>query len=701
MMMMSSNSIGSTGGGKGLNDPKFANWNNRFQKILQKDQGLHRFQKLYTELHNNLGGRDSLDTGAFGTETDKAANEIRWTYDKPTQAAITDIKKIRLALKDMEDGTVDDATNQKILAENNLTQYKDAKFTKEDVQKIAKESLEAWEQVDKRLADEEILDPDRASVKAKVQTLINTKNKLLKDLQYGTDGKTPVINVATDAGGKQVVTPLYDENVIDPTVALKVTHLQQLMGALAPYEEALKSTNQDGAIDELLKPKQDAMVALATKLKTIKDSDTYRNSKDWWNWGQSTWFYGKDISKENGFDEIFDENLSEINQIYASISGANVDNRGNLVGGFLKSGKSGTISEKEATFSLDELEGLSISKNGKPIVVGAFKDNKDYTPGPAVKSPEGVTAKVWLPKDETVEASEGITFNGMPVIVTKDAKGKLLARVIEINKSGNGVIVTQMPLNFDPKKAKGADGKYKTQLTQDDMLPPNKGESVRLFTYAFNSQGEPEGNVIMTPSPSGLPKTFNELPGIVKAKLTARSYADPVTFPPDVKFSAEQTNLTSTYNYDLALLQGSSIPAMSQAPAAPNMATVQPQPQVQVVQQPVNIPPQPIQLPQQQIVQQPIFPPNYIAPAVQPTGVVSGSIPMPAQQPVQQQQLIYSVPPQVQQPVQPTATQPQVTSPLIAPTTTYAPVRSVLNEPDLLGYTQYQLTSKPKASGWE
>jgi hypothetical protein len=231
MMMISSNSIGTTGGGNGLNDPKFANWNNRFQKILQKDQGLHRFQKLYTELNNNWGGDDSFGNAISGTETDKAANEIRWTYDKPTQAAITDIKKIRLALKDMEDGTVDDATNQKILAENNLTQYKDAKFTKEDVQKIAKESLEAWEKVDKRLADEVILDPDRASVKAKVQELINTKNKLLKDLQYGTDGKTPVINVATDAGGKQVVTPLYDENVIDPTVALKVTHLQQLMGA--------------------------------------------------------------------------------------------------------------------------------------------------------------------------------------------------------------------------------------------------------------------------------------------------------------------------------------------------------------------------------------------------------------------------------------------------------------------------------------
>ena len=685
MMMISSNSIGTTGGGKGLNDPKFANWNNRFQKILQKDQGLHRFQKLYTELQNGhaqLGGTATLAAWA-STSTDQAANEIRWTYDKPTQAAITDIKKIRLALKDMEDGTVDDATNQKILEENNLTQYKDAKFTKEDVQKIAKESLEAWEKVDKRLADEVILDPDRASVKAKVQELINTKNKVLKDLQYGTDGKTPVINVATDAGGKQVVTPLYDENVIDPTVALKVTHLQQLMGALAPYEEALKSTNQDGAIDALLKPKQDAMVALATKLKTVKDSDTYRNSKDWWNWGQSTWFYGKDISKENGFDEIFDENLSEINQIYASISGANVDNKGNLVGGFLKSGKSGTISEKEASFSLDELEGLSISRNCKPIVVGAFKDNKDYTPGPAIKSPEGVTAKVWLPKDETVEASEGITFNGMPVIVTKDAKGKLLARVVDIIKAGNRVTITQMPLNFDPKKAKGADGKYKTQLTQDDMLAPNKGESVRLFTYAFNNQGEPEGNVIMTPSPQGLPKLFNELQGVVKAKIVASSYADPVTFPPTTKFSIEQTNLTSTYNNDLALLQGSSIPAMSQAPAAQNMATVQQQQPVQVVQQPVYTTPQPIQLPQQQIVQQPILPQNYIAPVTQPTGVVAGTVSTA-----------------VPQPVQPII-QPTVVAPAISPIATPHATRKVLAEPpDLWSYTtQQQANQQVRALG--
>ena len=696
MMMMSSNSIGTTGGGNGLNDPKFANWNNRFQKILQKDQGLHRFQKLYTELNNNWGGDDSFGNAISGTETDKAANEIRWTYDKPTQAAITDIKKIRLALKDMEDGTVDDATNQNILAENNLTQYKDAKFTKEDVQKIAKESLEAWEKVDKRLADEVILDPDRASVKAKVQELINTKNKLLKDLQYGTDGKTPVINVATDAGGKQVVTPLYDENVIDPTVALKVTHLQQLMGALAPYEEALKSTNQDGAIDALLKPKQDAMVALATKLKTVKDSDTYRNSnnKAFWDlskYGDSNWFWGKDITKENGFDEIFDENLSEINQIYASISGANVDNKGNLVGGFLKSGKSGTISEKEASFSLDELEGLSISRNCKPIVVGAFKDNKDYTPGPAIKSPEGVTAKVWLPKDETVEASEGITFNGMPVIVTKDAKGKLLARVVDIIKAGNGVTITQMPLNFDPKKAKGADGKYKTQLTQDDMLAPNKGESVRLFTYAFNSQGEPEGNVIMTPSPQGLPKLFNELQGVVKAKIVASSYADPVTFPPTTKFSIEQTNLTSTYNNDLALLQGSSIPAMSQAPAAQNMATVQQQQQqvmvqqqqpVQVVQQPVYTTPQPIQLPQQQIVQQPILPQNYIAPVTQPTGVVAGTVSTAVPQPVQP--IIQST----------------VVAPAISPIATPHATRKVLDQPDLWSYTtQQQANQQVRALG--
>ena len=674
MMMMSSNSIGTTGGGNGLNDPKFANWNNRFQKILQKDQGLHRFQKLYTELNNGHLGGNSLGNALGGTETDKAANEIRWTYDAPTKEAITEIQKIRTALKDMEDGTVDDAGNQKILAENNLTQYKDPKFTREDVQKIAKESLEVWAQVDKKLADEVILDPDRASVKREAQTLINTKNQLIKDLQYGTEGKAPVINVTTDATGRQSITPLYDDNVIDPTVALKVTQLQQLMLALAPYEEALKSKNQDAAIDAILKPQQDAMVALANKLKTIKDSDTYRNSnnKAWWNpskYAESNWFWGKDITKENGFDEIFEESLPEINHIYASISGANVDSNGNLIGGFLKSGKSDTISEKEATFSLDELEGLSLSKNGKPIVVGAFKDNTDYTPGPAVKSPEGVIAKVWLPKDETVEASEGITFNGMPVIVTKDAKGKLLARVIEINKSGNGVIITQMPLNFDPKKAKDADGKYKTQLTQDDMLPPNEGESVRLFTYAFNSQGEPEGNVILTPSPSGLPATFNDLPGMVKAKLTARSYADPVTFPPDVKFSVEQTNLTSTYNYDLALLQGSSIPAMNQqAQATQDMTMVQ----------------QPSQQQQQVMVQQPIQQQQLI---------------YPVQEPVQQQQLIYPV----QEPVQSTATHPQVTSPLTAPTTTYAPARSVLNEPNLLDYTQYQLTSKPKskASGWE
>ena len=131
----------------------------------------------------------------------------------------------------------------------------------------------------------------------------------------------------------------------------------------------------------------------------------------------------------------------------------------------------------------------------------------------------------------------------------------------------------------------------------------------------------------------------------------------------------EQTNLTSTYNYDLALLQGSSIPAMNQqAQATQDMTMVQ----------------QPSQQQQQVMVQQPIQQQQLI---------------YPVQEPVQQQQLIYPV----QEPVQSTATQPQVTSPLTAPTTTYAPARSVLNEPNLLDYTQYQLTSKPKskASGWE
>ncbi|MCS6265971.1 MAG: hypothetical protein H2174_00185 [Vampirovibrio sp.] len=681
MMMMSSNSIGTTGGGNGLNDPKFSNWNNRFQKILQKNQGLYRFQKLYTELQNGhlqFGGGATLAAWA-STSTDQAANEIRWTYDAPTKEAITDIKRIKLALKDMEDGTVDDAGNQKILEENNLTQYKDSKFTKADVQKIAKESLEAWELSDKKLADEKIFDPDRASVKREAQSLITTKNALLKELQYGKDGKAPVVNVSTDAAGKQSITPLYDENVIDPTTALKVTRLQQLITAVTPYEEALKSKNQDAAIDEILKPKQDAVVALANKLKTIKDSTQYRdsNGRRWFNpqkYGESNWFWGKDISKKNGYDEIFEESLSDINQVYASISGANIDSKGNLVGGFLKSGKSGTVSDKEASFSLDQLENLSLGRNGKPIVVESFADTKTYVAGPELKNKEGVSAKIWLPKDETIEASEGITFNDMPVIVTKDANGKLLARVIDITKAGNGTTITQMPLNFDPKKAKGEDGKYKLKLTQDDMLPPNKGESVRLFTYAFNSQGEPVGNVVMTPSPAGLPKTFNELPRVVKAKIAASSYADPITFPPTAKLAAEQTTLTSIYNADLALLEGASAPPASVIQSM--------QPAAATTQQPAAGAQQPQQ--QQPVYRQPIFP----APQLPQQPSVSTPVPQPVQPVVQPTVIAPAV-----APVHAPAVTPQTVpaqSPAVAP-------RRVLAQPDLEDITHQQV----KALGWE
>jgi hypothetical protein len=159
----------------------------------------------------------------------------------------------------------------------------------------------------------------------------------------------------------------------------------------------------------------------------------------------------------------------------------------------------------------------------------------------------------------------------------------------------------------------------------------------------------------------------------VKAKIVASSYADPVTFPPTTKFSIEQTNLTSTYNNDLALLQGSSIPAMSQAPAAQNMATVQQQQQpVQVVQQPVYTTPQPIQLPQQQIVQQPILPQNYIAPVTQPTGVVAGTVSTAVPQPVQP--IIQST----------------VVAPAISPIATPHATRKVLDQPDLWSYTTQQ-----------
>ena len=169
----------------------------------------------------------------------------------------------------------------------------------------------------------------------------------------------------------------------------------------------------------------------------------------------------------------------------------------------------------------------------------------------------------------------------------------------------------------------------------------------------------------------------------MKAKIVASSYADPVTFPPTTKFSIEQTNLTSTYNNDLALLQGSSIPAMSQAPAAQNMATVQQQQPVQVVQQPVYTTPQPIQLPQQQIVQQPILPQNYIAPVTQPTGVVAGTVSTA-----------------VPQPVQPII-QPTVVAPAISPIATPHATRKVLAEPpDLWSYTtQQQANQQVRALG--
>jgi hypothetical protein len=248
------------------------------------------------------------------------------------------------------------------------------------------------------------------------------------------------------------------------------------------------------------------------------------------------------------------------------------------------------------------------------------------------------------------------------VVITKDANGKLMARVVEVTKAGHGITITQMPLNLDPNKAKDADGNYKTTLTQADMLPPNKGESVRLFTYAFNSQGEPEGNVIMTPSPQGLPKTFNELPGVVKAKITASSYADPVTFPPTSKLTMEQTNIASTYNSDLALLEGASVPPVTSR-VAPQQAPVQQQapvpaaPQQPQPQQPLIFPAPQVQQPAQSI-QQPIAANTTTTPATTPAQTV--------------------------------VTTPTPATPTVAP-------RRVLIQPDWLDITNQQT----KALGWE
>ena len=393
------------------------------------------------------------------------------------------------------------------------------------------------------------------------------------------------------------------------------------------------------------------MVALANKLKTIKDSDQYRNHKDWWRIDKSNWFYGKEISKKNGFDEIFEANLSDINQVYASVTGASLDNKGNLVGGFVKSGKSASISEKTVSFSLNELEGLSLMRNGKPIIAEPFEGTKNYTARASVKNNEGFAANVWLPTDEAIQISQGITFNGLPVIITKNSAGKLLARVVEITKAGNGYTMTQMPLNLDPKKAKGEDGHYKPTLTVDDILPPNDGETIRLFTYAFNSQGEPQGNVILTPSPDGIPTLFNQLPNIVKAKIAASSYADPITFPPTSPLTPEQTSLTKTYNSDLALLQGA-------AASAPKTAVTNAPAQPAVKMIPLPPPPQTVQQQQQQ---------------------------------QRQPQLIYPVPSQVK-PNTPTQ------GANVAPTTTNTPAaapRKVLDQPDLMNYTLQQLLPRP------
>jgi hypothetical protein len=666
MMMMVSNSISG-----GLNDPKFANWNNAFNNTLKKREGLGQFKTFYTTLLNNWSGGNSLSSGITGTQTDKDANEIRWTYQKPADEALVKIDKLKAAFQDMSDGTVDDANNQKLLEEAHLTQYKDTKFSKEDIKKIAETSLNAWKQVEEKLANQVVIDPDRSNVKQSVQGLINVKEKLLKDLQYGTDGQAPVISVATDAKGNKSITPLYDDKVIDPNTALKVTRLQQLISNLAPYEEALKAPNQDAAIDALLKPKQEAFHAFAEKLKTTKDSDHYRNHQDWWRWNKSTWFYGKDIDAK-AFDEIFEQNLGDIQQIYASITGASVDASGNVVGGFIKPGKESSVTNKQANFTLDQLEELSLGRNGKPIVVEPFKDTTNYAVGPEVASADGSTAKVWLPKNETVEASNGVTFNGLPVVITKTAEGKLLARITEVTKAGNGVSITQMPIALDPQKAKNSDGGYKSVITQADLLPPEKGQSIRLFTYAFNSQGEPTGNVIMTPSPSGIPTKFNDLPNIIKAKMTASSYADPITFPPESTLPSVQS--PNNNNEDLSLLTGGGTIGVTTVPnttanpqvVTPTAVTVQQQAtgsNTTVQQQPVL---------QQQGIPQAIVPPQLIYPAT----------------PLQQPNTTFSTP--VPQPVQPLP-QTNVVAPATTSTTTPAPRRTLI-APDLYQYTTTMLT---------
>ena len=670
-MMVSNNIAG------GLTDPKFANWNNAFNNVLKKREGLGQFKTFYTTLLNNWSGSDSLDTAVFGTKTDKDAQEIAWTYQKPADEALVKIDKLKAVFQDMSDGTVDDANNQKLLEEAHLTQYKDTKFSKEDLKKIAETSLNAWKQVEEKLANQVVIDPDRSNVKQSVQGLINVKEKLLKDLQYGTDGQAPVISVSTDAKGNKSITPLYDDNVIDPNTALKVTRLQQLISNLAPYEEALKSPNQDAAIDALLKPKQEAFHAFAEKLKTTKDSDHYRNAENSWKIWESNWFYGKDIDAK-AFDEIFEQNLGDIQQIYASITGSSVDASGNVVGGFIKPGKENSVTNKQANFTLDQLEELSLGRNGKPIVVEAFKDTKNYAVGPEVTAADGSTAKVWLPKTETVEASSGVTFNGLPVVITKTAEGKLLARITEVTKAGNGVSITQMPIALDPQKAKNSDGGYKSVITQADLLPPDKGQSIRLFTYAFNSQGEPTGNVIMTPSPSGIPTKFNDLPNIIRAKMTASSYADPVTFPPASKLSNVQT--PSSNNEDLSLLTGGNTTVVSSpTPTVTPSTTSTPTQTVPVTAplQPINTTtttvPQPQPVVPQQGVPQAIVPPQLIFPAA----------------PLQQAATTFSTP--VPQPVQPLP-QTNVIAPATS-TTTPAP-RKTLIAPDLYQYTTTMLTQQ-------
>jgi hypothetical protein len=269
------------------------------------------------------------------------------------------------------------------------------------------------------------------------------------------------------------------------------------------------------------------------------------------------------------------------------------------------------------------------------------------------------------------------------------------------------------------------------------MLAPNKDESVRLFTYAFNSLGEPQGSVILTPSSQGVPKLFNALPTVVKAKMEASTYADPVTFPPTAKLSAEQTNVAGVYNTDLAMLEGAAAPAQPTQGATttpqqaapviispPTAPTIHPAAGQQqgIYQQVAPIYPAP-QLPQQpqlttplaQAVQ-PTIPRGYISPATQPTGVQAGSVSSPVAQPVQpvipQPTITPAVPPigqaqpsvssPVAQPVQPVTPQPTIT-PAVPPTSTApaTPRKSGLTEPDFMDYTQQQLTKQTKVTGWE